>query len=333
MVAIGETGLDYHYDHAPRETQREVFKRQLEIASELDLPVIVHTRNADADTEDLLRRFAPRRGVLHCFTSGAALADAALEIGFMISFSGIATFPNAKDLIDIVRKVPSDRILIETDCPYLAPVPHRGKRNEPAFVADTAKFIAKTRDVDTGTAGIGDVSQLHSAFFAGGQLTPQEIYQLVVPDLVRVEEELQSYTHASIRPIADIGEHVLMAGGKRIRPALLLLTANMLGDVTPSMIRLAAVVELIHNATLVHDDIIDDADTRRGRPSVNAQWGNSMTVLAGDWLYMQSFNVALGERNLDILSTLIEITQQMVEGEMLQLTLARQNRCRQRSTA
>lgn len=152
-------------------------------------------------------------------------------------------------------------------------------------------------------------------------MTPQEIYQLVVPDLVRVEEELQSYTHASIRPIADIGEHVLMAGGKRIRPALLLLTANMLGEVSPSMIRLAAVVELIHNATLVHDDIIDEADTRRGRPSVNAQWGNSMTVLAGDWLYMQSFNVALGERNLDILSTLIEITQQMVEGEMLQLTL------------
>jgi TatD DNase family protein len=148
VVAIGETGLDYHYDHAPRTTQREVFKRQLEMASELDLPVIVHTRNADADTEDLLRRFAPRRGVLHCFTSGAALADAALEIGFMISFSGIATFPNAKDLIDIVRKVPSDRILIETDCPYLAPVPHRGKRNEPAFVADTARFIAKTRDIE-----------------------------------------------------------------------------------------------------------------------------------------------------------------------------------------
>jgi len=147
VVAIGETGLDYHYDHAPRETQRSVFQRQLELASELDLPVIVHTRNADADTEDLLRRFAPHRGVLHCFTSGSALADAALEIGFMISFSGIATFPNAKDLAEIVKKVPSDRILIETDCPYLAPVPHRGKRNEPAYVADTARFIAGVRDV------------------------------------------------------------------------------------------------------------------------------------------------------------------------------------------
>jgi octaprenyl-diphosphate synthase len=153
-------------------------------------------------------------------------------------------------------------------------------------------------------------------------LTPQEIYQLVAADLIQVEEELQSYSHASIQPIADIGEHLLNAGGKRIRPALLLLTARMLnGSISPSMIRLAAVVELIHNATLVHDDIIDDADTRRGRPSVNAQWGNSMTVLAGDWLYMQSFYVALGEKNLDILATLIEITQKMVEGEMLQLTL------------
>jgi len=152
-------------------------------------------------------------------------------------------------------------------------------------------------------------------------LKPQEIYQLVAQDLVKVEEELHSYTHASIQPIADVGEHLLNAGGKRIRPALLLLTAKMLGEVSAATIRLAAVVELIHNATLVHDDIIDGADTRRGRPSVHAQWGNSMTVLAGDWLYMQAFAVALGEKNLDILSTLIEITQQMVEGEMIQLTL------------
>lgn len=147
VIAIGETGLDYHYDHAPRDVQARVFRRQLELASELDLPVIVHTRNADEDTEQLLRDVAPRHGILHCFTSGAALAESALEIGFMISFSGIATFPNAKDLADIVRRVPADRILIETDCPYLAPVPHRGKRNEPAFVADTAKFVAALRGI------------------------------------------------------------------------------------------------------------------------------------------------------------------------------------------
>jgi octaprenyl-diphosphate synthase len=153
------------------------------------------------------------------------------------------------------------------------------------------------------------------------RMTPQEIYQLVAAELVSVEEELRGYTRSEITPISEIGEYLLNAGGKRIRPALLLLTAKMLGEVSPMAIRLAAVVEFIHNATLVHDDIIDAADTRRGRPSANSQWGNSMTVLAGDWLYMQSFAVALGEKNLDVLNTLIDITQKMVEGELLQLTL------------
>jgi len=147
VVAIGETGLDYHYDNSPRDTQRKVFRRQVELSVRLDLPVIVHTREADADTEALLREARPRRGVLHCFTSGAELAKAALELGFMISFSGIVTFPNAKDLVAIARTVPSDRLLIETDCPYLAPVPYRGKRNEPAFVSETAQFLAKARGV------------------------------------------------------------------------------------------------------------------------------------------------------------------------------------------
>src|SRR6185295_4120253 len=136
-----------------------------------------------------------------------------------------------------------------------------------------------------------------------------------------VEEELRRFTRSEIKPISEIGEYLLNAGGKRLRPTLLLLTAKMLGSVTPSAIRLAAVVEFIHNATLVHDDVIDDADTRRGQPSANSHWGNSMTVLAGDWLYMQSFAVALGEKNLDILNTLIVITQKMVEGELLQLPL------------
>src|SRR5262252_3254373 len=153
------------------------------------------------------------------------------------------------------------------------------------------------------------------------RMTPQEIYQLVAAELVSVEEELRGYTRSEITPISEIGQYLLSAGGKRIRPALLLLTAKMLGEVSPMDIRLAAVVEFIHNATLVHDDIIDAADTRRGRPSANSHWGNSMTVLAGDWLYMQSFAVALGEKNFDVLNTLIDITQKMVEGELLQLTV------------
>src|ERR1700722_16086376 len=119
----------------------------------------------------------------------------------------------------------------------------------------------------------------------GGMLTTQEIYKLVAPELVLVEQELREYTHSDIQSISQIGEYLLNAGGKRLRPALLLLTAKMLGGVSPSTIRLAAVVEFIHNATRVHDDVIDSADTRRGRPSANTHWGNSMTVLAGDWLY------------------------------------------------
>ncbi|HVQ63297.1 MAG TPA: polyprenyl synthetase family protein [Terriglobia bacterium] len=152
-------------------------------------------------------------------------------------------------------------------------------------------------------------------------MNPQYLYELVAPELAQVEEELRQYAHSSVRTISEIGEYILNGGGKRIRPMLLLLTSRMVGEITPGSIRLAAVVELIHNATLVHDDIIDGADTRRGRPSANSAWGNSMTVLAGDWLYMQSFAVALRERNLEILSTLIEVTQKMVEGELLQLTL------------
>ena len=147
VVAIGETGLDYYYDNSPRDTQRQVFHNQLSLARKLDLPVIIHTRDADADTERVLKEATPGRGVIHCFTSGNELADFALSIGFCISFSGIVTFPNANSLATIARRIPADRILLETDCPYLAPVPHRGRRNEPAFVADTARFVAGLRGI------------------------------------------------------------------------------------------------------------------------------------------------------------------------------------------
>jgi len=147
VLAIGETGLDYHYDNSPRDVQRQVFERQLAVAANLRLPVIVHTREADDDTERILHSAAHVNGVLHCFTSSARLAEAALQLGFLISFSGIVTFPNAGSLAEIARAVPADRLLVETDCPYLAPVPHRGKRNEPAFVAETAKFLANLRGI------------------------------------------------------------------------------------------------------------------------------------------------------------------------------------------
>ena len=134
-----------------------------------------------------------------------------------------------------------------------------------------------------------------------------------------LEDEFGRDTVANVGAITEIGEYLRAGGGKRIRPALLLLSAKLLNYEGRGAVRLGAVVEIIHTATLVHDDIIDDAKTRRGRPAANTQWGNSKCVLAGDWLYMQAFKIALQERNFRILDTLIELTQQMVEGELLQM--------------
>jgi TatD DNase family protein len=164
VVAVGETGLDYHYDLSPRDIQRKVFRRQLRLAKSLDLPVIIHTREADEDTESILREENSARGVIHCFTSGDRLADFALAQGFLISFSGIVTFPNAKPLAAIAERIPADRLLIETDCPYLAPAPHRGKRNEPGFVADTARFVAALRGITPDELAAQTSSNFHRLF-------------------------------------------------------------------------------------------------------------------------------------------------------------------------
>jgi octaprenyl-diphosphate synthase len=154
-------------------------------------------------------------------------------------------------------------------------------------------------------------------------LTGKEIFELVRFDLQKVEEELGRQSVSSVQPITEISQYLQVSGGKRLRPALVLLAAKFCGCEGPAAIRLGAVVELIHTATLVHDDIIDGAETRRGQPSTNSRWGNHMSVLAGDWLYMQAFNVAVAERNFKILDLLIGVTQVMVEGELLQLTQLR----------
>lgn len=143
--AIGEIGLDYHYDFAPRPIQQEVFRAQLALSQTLRLPVIIHTREATDDTFAILHEHPGVIGVFHCFTGDAAMARRALDIGFYVSFAGIVTFPKAGDLRDAARSVPADRLLIETDSPYLAPVPHRGKRNEPAYVARVLASLAETR--------------------------------------------------------------------------------------------------------------------------------------------------------------------------------------------
>jgi TatD DNase family protein len=148
VVAIGETGLDFHYDLSPREMQERVFRTHIAASRETGLPLVIHSREADRETARILGQERPPPGVLHSFTGGRELAESALALGFYISISGIVTFKNAEDLRKIVRDLPLDRMLVETDSPYLAPVPYRGRRNEPAFVAATAAFVAALKGLD-----------------------------------------------------------------------------------------------------------------------------------------------------------------------------------------
>ncbi len=147
VVAFGEIGLDYHYDFSPRDAQREVFREQLRLAGAAALPVIIHTREAWEDTLAMLREEWRGPGIMHCFTGDAAQAREALDLGFYLAFGGVLTFPNAGAVREAARITPEDRLLVETDAPYLAPVPWRGKRNEPAFMAETARKLAEIRGV------------------------------------------------------------------------------------------------------------------------------------------------------------------------------------------
>ena len=166
IVAIGEVGLDYHYDHSPRNTQRDVLRRQVQLAREVRLPLIIHTREADAETAEILEGEGAQEvgGVIHCFTGSAELAERALALGFMISFSGILTFPRAEGIQAVARSVPDDRVLVETDSPFLAPIPMRGRRNEPAFVVHVASFLGRLRGQDPITLGRLVESNFHRLF-------------------------------------------------------------------------------------------------------------------------------------------------------------------------
>jgi TatD DNase family protein len=148
VLAVGEIGLDYHYDFSPREVQRDVFVQQLRLAAEANKPVIIHTREAWPDTLDVLRREWSGPGILHCFTGDEAQAREALALGFHLSFGGVLTFNKSESVRQAAASVPDDRLLVETDAPYLAPVPHRGKRNEPAFMVETVRRLAAVRGVD-----------------------------------------------------------------------------------------------------------------------------------------------------------------------------------------
>jgi TatD DNase family protein len=166
IVAIGECGLDFHYDHSPRPVQVEVFRRQVQLAREVGKPIVVHTREADTETADLLERegAAEVGGVIHCFTGGEELARRALALGFYVSFSGIVAFPRADIIQRVARSVPIDRLLVETDAPFLAPPPHRGKRNEPAFVVEVARRVAAERGLTPAEVGSAAASNFTRLF-------------------------------------------------------------------------------------------------------------------------------------------------------------------------
>jgi TatD DNase family protein len=169
VIAWGEIGLDFYYDHSPRDVQFDVFRRQIRIARELDLPIIIHSRDADDETVEVLTEECShenfRGGIMHCFGGTAQMAEDLMRIGFLISFAGNVTFKKAENLREAARVVPLDKLLIETDCPFLAPVPVRGKRNEPAFVAHTARFLADFYEIETEQLA-KQTSENFSKFFA-----------------------------------------------------------------------------------------------------------------------------------------------------------------------
>jgi TatD DNase family protein len=164
--AVGEIGLDYHYDFSPRDVQQAVFRAQIRLARELQQPVVIHTREADQDIIAILREEGGGavRGVLHCFTGDDALADAGLALGFFVSLAGIVTFPKAEPLRRTARRVPLDRLLTETDSPFLAPVPYRGKRNEPAYVARVVATLADMHQMPAGDLAARTTANFHTLF-------------------------------------------------------------------------------------------------------------------------------------------------------------------------
>lgn len=170
LVAVGEIGLDYYYEHSDRKTQRAVFERQLALAATLDLPVVIHSREADEDTQAILQNFAAtlkRRGVIHSFTSGMALAEYALSAGWCLGFNGIATFPKAENVREVIRITPQTQILFETDAPYLTPVPYRGKENAPCYIPFVAEQVAQVKGMAL-DALLPQVYQNSQRVFFGG---------------------------------------------------------------------------------------------------------------------------------------------------------------------
>ena len=177
VIAWGEIGLDFYYDHSPRDVQEAVFRRQIRTARDLNLPIIIHSRDADDETVEILREECAhadfRGGIMHCFGGTAPMAEALMKIGFLISFAGNVTFKKAENLREAARVVPLDKLLVETDCPFLTPVPLRGKRNEPAYVAHTARFLADFYNIEPETLAAATTANFERFF--GLKIEPEEV--------------------------------------------------------------------------------------------------------------------------------------------------------------
>ena len=247
VIAWGEIGLDYHYDHSPRDVQALVFRRQLDQARAARKPIIIHCREAWPDCLKILDqdwRSSGLGGIFHCFAGTIEEARFGMDMGFLVSFAGNVTYPKAQNLRDAAAAIPIDRLLIETDSPYLAPVPYRGRRNEPANVAEVARTIGNVRNLAAGRGGRGDGGKFSPVFCSRSDpksrsgnfgrstislLTAKEIFDLVRDDLIKVELELTLQNGSAIEPVAEISSYLLAGGGKRLRPALLLLSAGYAG--------------------------------------------------------------------------------------------------------
>ena len=313
---------------------------------------MIHTREADADTLEVLDTAGAgrARGVFHCFTGDQALADAAVARGFHVSFSGIVTFPRAEALRAVAATIPPDRWLVETDSPYLSPAPQRGGRNEPARVvrvletlASCARIVGTQRlrprpspmpqrcsatTAPTGRRALTASPQcveIPEVSHVQPSSSPSDLAQLFEPvreDLERVNQAFLRHIDSRVELIPEIGKYLQNTGGKRVRPAVMLMASRLAGGQAQSdmAVLYASVIEFIHTATLVHDDIIDDSELRRGRLAVHARWGNDVTVLLGDYLYIKSLGMALEYDRIDVLRVLCDITLKMIEGELYQLT-------------
>ena len=337
--AVGEIGLDYHYDFSPRDVQQEIFRAQIELALERGLPVVIHTREARTTRSRSCAKTArvPPRRVSLLHRRRRRWRSRRSTSGFYLSFAGIVTFPKARELRESRARRPLDRLLSETDARILRPfrtaasatsrpmsrasskpwrscavlprddMAARGRRNFTASSANCAclqrlsalTLRAKVQYCEAVRSPCPHPFERHSAESPAAADLAQ-IFEPIRDDLEAVEREFARHIQSQVALIPEIGRYIQKSGGKRVRPAVLLMAARLSGYKGDRAVLYAAVVEFIHTATLVHDDIIDDADLRRGRLAVHSRWGNDITVLLGDYLYIKSMAMALTHDTLDI---------------------------------